>query len=536
MSGLLGSEVPRVFTPPLRELTPETSYGFSVIDFAEGVLGIELFPWQRWFFVHALEAAEDGSFRFRTILLLAARQNGKTTVARVIALWSLFVLQVSLVLGTAQNLDTSEDTWEGAVEMVEGNPDLAPELRRVVRVNGKKAMVLSFGGAYKVAAASRRAGRGKTSDVAILDELREHLSWEPWAAVTKTTNARPDALVLCMSNAGDAYSVVLRHLRFLAHKALGDPDGWCAGTGDLGGSGGDGSAEEAAAADSGEEDAPEGGEAVPADALAIFEWSAPPGCSVWDRQGWRQANPSLGYTITEKVIASDAATDSEAVFRTECLCQWVETVRAEPFPEGAWDAGTEEESAIAPESALAFGLDVSGDRTHAAIAVAGWRADGRAHVELVAYRAGTAWPLTWLSEHAPKYPGMRVAWQKRGAPVSSMADELCAVGGIEPFEAEGRDLAAWCGRLWDGVSACLKDSDSDAAPVMHRPQPALDKAAKTAATRPLGDAAWAFDRSKSPEDCSPLVACAMAYGLLTRREAPKEIPSAYTEERGIVSF
>lgn len=520
MSGLAGLEVPRIYTPPLRELTPETTYGYSVISFAEDVLEFPLMPWQRWFFVHALECLEDGSFRFRIILLMVARQNGKTTVARILALWALFVLCVSLVLGTAQNLDTSEETWSGAVDMVEGNAELSEELARVVRVNGKKSMELTGSREYKVAAATRRGARGKTGDLVILDELREHLNWEAWGAVTKTTNARPNALIICMSNAGDAYSVVLRHLRYLAHAALGDPDGWCASVGD--------------AADTGEDDGGAGDEA--ASSLGIFEWSAEPGCSRWDRRGWAQANPSMGHgTITERVIASDAATDKESVFRTEDLCQWVETIREEPFPEGSWDAGTDPESAAAEDSDLAFGVDVSGDRAHAAIAVAGTRPDGRRHVEVIAYRTGTTWALTWLAERAPSYGGMRVAWQERGAPVSSMADELKRIEGVEPFEVGGRDLAAWCGRLWDGVSACLEGSDSDAVPVMHRPQPALDVAARTAATKPLGDSAWVFDRGRSPEDCSPLIACAMALGLLSRpaEDAPA---SAYTEERGIISF
>lgn len=520
MSALVGREEPRIYTPPLRELTPETSYGYSVIEFAEGVLGFTLFPWEKWFFVHALEARPDGGFRFRRVLLLIARQNGKSTMAQILALWSMFVLGVRLVLGTAQNLDTSEETWAGTVEMAEGCPELAEEVARVVRTNGKKALELEGGSAYKVAAASRKGGRGKTGDLVIMDELREHLNWDAWGAVTKTTNARPNALIVCMSNAGDAYSVVLRHLRYKAHMALGDPDGWCASAGDF--------------ADDGEE------EGVPDDTLGIFEWSAPPGCSKWDRTGWAQANPSMGHgTITEAVIASDAANDKEAVFRTEDLCQWVETMRAEPFPEGAWDAGTDEESAIAADSPLSFGLDVSADRTHAAIAVAGRRDDGRWHVEAVAYRTGTTWPLTWLKEHAPKYAahgGFRVAWQKRGAPVSSMAEELRAVDGVDPVEVEGRDVAAFCGRLWDGVAACLEGSGSDAVPVMHRPQPVLDMAAKTAATRPLGDSAWAFDRSKSPEDCSPLVACAMALGIAQRPEEKKSVKSAYSETRGLMTI
>ena len=38
---LKGCEAPRIFTPPLRELTAETSLGFMMIDFAAEVLGID---------------------------------------------------------------------------------------------------------------------------------------------------------------------------------------------------------------------------------------------------------------------------------------------------------------------------------------------------------------------------------------------------------------------------------------------------------------------------------------------------------------
>ncbi len=518
MAELIGSEVPRVYTPPLRDLTPETSAGFSVISFAEDVMGLTLFPWQRWFFIHALELTEEGRFRFRTVVLLVARQNGKSTIAKVLALWFMFVAGCALVLGTAQDLDTSEETWEGAVSLAEECPDLAPLIDKVVKVNGKKELRLLGGERYKVAAATRKAGRGKTSDLVILDELREHMNWESWAAVTKTTNARPDALIFGLSNAGDAYSVVLRHLRYLAHRSLGDPDGWCASCGDLGGS---------------DDDDPED------DTLALFEWSAPPDCSKWDREGWRLANPSLGHgTITERVLASDAARDPEPKFRTEDLCQWVETIRAQPFPEGAWEAGTDPGSAIAPDSPLFFGLDVAASRGSSSIAVCGMRPDGEWHVEVVARRGGTQWVIDWLSARADRYQkdhgGLVVAYQKRGAPVSSIAGELSGIGGISIREVEGRDLAAWCGRFWDSVSACLAGSESDSAPVFHRPQPALDVAARTAATKPLGDSAWVFDRTRSPDDCAPLMACALAFGLATEPPEPsKATRSTYEEDWGV---
>ncbi len=517
---LHGNEAPRVYTPPLRELTPETSWGYSVIDFAESVLGVELFPWQKWFYIHALERGEQSLFRFRTIVLLVARQNGKTTVIAILTLWAMCVFGMPLTLGTAQDLDTAEESWERALELIEETPELAEMLKKVSRVNGRKEIRLSSGERYKIAAATRRGARGKTCDLAILDELREHMSFDAWSAVTKTTNAKPDALVVCMSNAGDSYSVVLRHLRYLAHKRLGDPDGWCKAVED---------------AEAGEED---GGEGGAPDTLGIFEWSARPDRDKWDRAGWCEANPSLGYgTVSERVIASDCATDKEADFRTEDLCQWVETVREKPFPEGAWEAGTDASSEIAADSPLTFAFDVAADRRSSSIAVAGLRADGEWHVEVIAHRTGSKWAVQWVAERVAKYSTetrpMRLAIQGRGAPASFFAEDFKAIKGLDVSEVSGSALPGCCGRLWDSVAACLADSESDAVPVRHRPQPVLDVAAATAATKPMGDAAWVFDRTRSPEDCAPLMACALALGVAT---TPEEQPpvSSYEDGHGIV--
>ena len=58
-----GITTPRIFTPPLRELTPETSNGFAVIEFAEKFLHVHLYPWQKWLLIHGLELLPDGSYR-----------------------------------------------------------------------------------------------------------------------------------------------------------------------------------------------------------------------------------------------------------------------------------------------------------------------------------------------------------------------------------------------------------------------------------------------------------------------------------------
>jgi hypothetical protein len=130
---------------------------------------------------------------------------------------------------------------------------------------------------------------------------------------------------------------------------------------------------------------------------------------------------------------------------------------------------------------------------------------------------------------------MKVALQSKGAPIASMMDVLAAIDGVEIVECSGRDVAGWCGRLYDAVAANAEDSEIDAIPVYHISQPALDLAANVASTRPMGDGAWAWDRNKSMEDISPLVAVTMAFGAATQIETkqPKVYDSIYNE-RGVL--
>src|SRR3954469_10606171 len=109
---LVGEEQPRIYTPPLRELTPESSLGYAAIEFAEDIVKVELLPWQRWLLIHVLELREDGEgLRFRTTVLLMARQNGKSTLSQILALFFMYVCGRPLIIGTAQDLDVAEEIW-----------------------------------------------------------------------------------------------------------------------------------------------------------------------------------------------------------------------------------------------------------------------------------------------------------------------------------------------------------------------------------------------------------------------------------------
>ena len=512
---LYGHDEPRIYTPPLRELTRDTTLGYDVIDFADGVLGLGLHPWERWLYIHALEIEGDFDgewrFRFRTVVAEVARQQGKTFVGMILALFFLYMLGVALILGTAQDLEQAEDTWAAVVDMAQADPDLAAEIEHVWRTNGAKRLQLTRGRQYRVKATTRKAGRGKSADLILMDELREHRDWEAWGALTKTTIARANALVWCMSNAGDGSSCVLRHLRLQAHRELGDPDGIVAAIGDR-------------------MDAPDDDEDT---TLGWFEWSAPPDADPSLPETWAYANPSLGRTVSERSLRAAFRTDPPDVFRTECLCQWVEAVEQPPFPEDSWANGTDAQSSIPADAPFSVGVDVSADREHSAIAVCGRRMDGKLHGEVVAYQQGIGWLVDWFRDRVgrPDWPEpIRVALQGRGAPVSAVSELLGAIDGVDVVEVQGRDVGAYCGRLWDAIAASAADTKSDATPLYHIPQPALDLAANVAVTRPMGDGAWAWDRLKSREDISPLVALTMAHGLETRvPETPvsKLKPTAY---------
>lgn len=520
----LGCEVPRVWTPPLRELTPATTLGYDVIDFARDYLDIDLLPWERWLFIHGLEIVGDFDgdwhLRYRIVLVLVARQNGKSVMGMVLSLFFMYVLGARLILGTAQDLSQAEEVWEGAVNMAQDNPDLAAEIEQVMKGKGSKELRLEGYRRYKVATPNRKNTRGKTSNLVLLDELREHQTFQAWSAASKTTKAVKSGLVWCMSNAGDGASVVLRHLRTQAHAAIGDPDGICGDNAD---------------AEPDEETAQAMADAM--SSIAIFEWSAPPNCDKWDRDAWAQSNPSMGYGfLDESTIATDCASDPEEEFRVEDLCQWVTSTVEPPFPRGAWEAGVDPESEPALDAEPFFGVDVSSDREHTAIAVCAKRGDRKLHGELVEYRPGIAWLVDWFRDRVnePQYGGrMRVALQGNGAPVSAFSEMLSAIDGVEVTECVGRDLGAWCGRMWDAIAALdpNKDEDggSDATPMMHRPQPRLDLAANVSVTRPMGDGAWAWDRKRSMEDASPIVALTMAHGLATQLPPPPEAHSAYED-------
>jgi hypothetical protein len=530
-SRLLGSTLPRIWTPPLVTgrrrgpcgcgcfLTSSTTHGFRVVEFARDVLEMQLFPWQRWLLIHALELAPWGGFRFRTIVILVARQNGKTSVVEVKNVFKMFVLQVPLILGTAQNLETSEESWDNAVAMVEGIPELYEEVaepkdgRGIVRVNGKKTLRLKSGSRWQVASASRRGGRGKSGDDVNFDELREHHNWDSWAAVSKTTMAKQRAQKWAFSNAGDARSVVLNSLQATGRAAAADPTN-----------------------------------ADPT--IGHFEWSAPddfrctcargegqqhkPACMLWDRAAWAQSNPSLGYPggVSERAIIDAMLTDPVATLLTEVFCVKVTTLAPE------WDVIARRdwedliEVSSTPRDPIVFVPDVNYEGTLGSIGIAGLRPDGLEHVEAPddLTRVGTSWMVPRLVELRDKH-----------RPLAVGIDPVGKAGAlIAPLLEHGFQIVSSGERAKPGKTPLVKlttrevtqsfdqfvAAATDARTLRNRGDQLLIDALAGAATRKIGDSGAEFwARKDSTVNIAPLVAVTLARWVLLVRLGLRRPPA-----------
>jgi phage terminase large subunit-like protein len=465
-------------------LTPETSLGFEAIDFAKESLGLELFPWQEFFLIHSLELLEDGSLRFKKVLLLLPRQNGKSFIVSVRLLWRLFMEPGTQTLGSAHKLEAAEEIWALALGMVRRS-ELSADIAQTSNVNGNKFFRTVDDSRWKVQATNDDGGRSLTIDDLFFDELRQHRDYTAWAAMTGTMVARPNSQLLCASNAGEAKSEVLKIERDGALKAISECD-------------------------------------VNSE-VGLFEWSARDDRRIDDVDGWYEANPSLGWTITERSIRSQMSAP-ENKFRTEHLCQWVTVAAESPFGDGVWESRHDPESGIAAGSQIVLSVDVSANREMSYFAVSGWREDGKAHIEVIAQRAGTEWVVPTLVHKFAGIGAQSIVIQGKGAPASALIEHLRSAG-LPVMECGGADLGAATGVFYDGIRN---------GQVFHLSQPVLDAAAATAVTKQLGDV-FVFNRSKSPMDVAPLIAAEQAYWGLTvmssRAEKPKT--SSY-ESRGLV--
>ena len=493
----IGAEVPRVFTPPLRRLTPTTSKGFECIAFLEETLGWALTPYQRWLYIHALELRPGSTdlYRFDTLLIVIARQNGKTKWLQGLTLWRIFRDRARLCLTSAQILDYAEGNLRAGVLEIKKHRNLMKDWVKYYETNGKHRLLLSDNREWRAIASNRRGGRSLSADLAVLDELREHQNHDAWNAITPTTTAIPRSMVVAVSNAGDATSVVLNGLQDKATQRIksGQTEG---------------------------------------SKVFLAEYSVDPDADPYDRTQWPQANPALGWLFdTDKLEGFLESQPTIEGFKTEHLCMRVESLEPGCLNFEAWKAGFNKKSRPAAGADLHWAIDVSWNRRMTYIGLVGTTAQGNIHAEIIEARAGTAWVRDWcktrMEDPNSSFEG-RFAMQSRGAPGSALCEELAAerVDADDPDSDPLFDVVKWEGPALAQSAGTLAEY-IDEMVYTHLAQPVLDESIRTVQNKVAGDS-WYLDRRKTVGDAAPAIAiCAATWLAGQPREQQRE--SAYAD-------
>lgn len=449
-----GVQVPRLHSVPPHSEPHEDSPGALAVELAASA-GLYLDPWQKLVLEQAMYERANGRWAAREVGCILPRQSGKGSVLEALELAGLFLPEPGgpppLLLHSAHEYKTADEHFRRMRDLIEGSDRLRPQIRITRTASGAQSIELVSGARLRFVTRTSGSGRGFSADLVVIDEAY-NLTDEAMAAVLPTLSARPNPQIWYTSSAGMPASTVLARVRARGMTGT-DPN------------------------------------------LAYFEWSAPDDADLDDREAWAQANPALGIRIPIEAIEGERAAMPDEQFGRERLGMWPDTSRHVVLDAGLWLSLADPTDKI--KDPVCFAVDVTPDRSSASLAVAGWRADGKAHVQIVRNAPGTGWVQAVLERAVERSRPSAVLVDGAG-PAASLVPQLSEVRIVNT-----REMGQACGAFYDAVAQ---------GTLRHHDDLELNIAVAAAKKRNLGDA-WAWTR-KGSADISPLVAATLAlHGL-----------------------
>lgn len=212
---------PSLFTHPLTEdFKTDGDKLLKVIDMAwksPEAEEFELDEWQRWLIRHVLERYPadhpkyPNQLRYRQVLISMGRQNGKSVLGAVFALYGLLTHSKGPeVISVASTVPQAEIIYKRVKYVIDNNPSL----KKMFKTTGTRGIVSRNEhkpGTYMVKAGAEDALQGITISLCLYDEV--HITKpETWNAVVFGTSARENGMVLGITTAGDDKSELLKRL------------------------------------------------------------------------------------------------------------------------------------------------------------------------------------------------------------------------------------------------------------------------------------------------------------------------------------
>jgi len=422
-------------------------------------LGTPFMPWQRQVADVALEIDPcTGRLVYREVDLTVPRQSGKTTLLLAVILTRALGARRQSIRYTAQTGSDARTKWADDWLPVLLESPFRPYFRPRL-TNGHEALLFKNGSIQGLVATTKKSGHGSSVDLGILDEAFAHPDGRLEQALKPAMITRPQPQLWVVSTAGTPDA---------------SPYLW-------------GKVENGRAVC----------EAGLTRSVAYFEWSADDGLDPEAPATWWSCMPALGYTVTEEAVASDFASMELNEFERAYLNRWKSALTDPVIPLAAWnelaDAGS---TLVGP---VCFAFDVTPDRAHASIAVAGKRRDGLGHVEVIEQGAGTGWVAKRMAALVKSHKTIGVVCES-GASAGSLLADMQKVR-VEVTAVNAQDHAKACGVFYDMV---------EQQALRHLGDPVLVASIDGAVKRQTDGGAWKWARTSSSVDISPLVACTLA--------------------------
>ena len=460
------------------------SLGAEIVEFAQGN-GVHPDEWQADV-LDAFSGVRGPRRRWAspTNYLLVSRQNGKSLVMLVRALYGLFVLKREMILYSSHQWASSNEVFLAMKGIIEANPDLHAQVKNVRLSAAQLGFELHTGGRILFLTRSRAAARGFSGDEIYFDECH-FLSEAGHAAIRPTLGGR---------------SAEGRVQTFYCSSAVDQtrhPDGLVA-------------ARLRARGIAGEDD------------IAFVEYSAGledddgreilpalvPAALCVDPEVLKRANPACPGRVSLEFLIDEARTLDPASFAVEHLGQgdWpsLDGTRSTVIDLDKWAGLADPESRPVPPIVITF--DVSPDRRRATVAIGGERMDGKVHVELRENAEGVGWIVPLLRQLVEDHDPYAIACD---ASQELLGEQVFQETGVRPDLLDRGEIAQACAAFVDAV---------EQGELRHLADPVLLDAIRGAGTVTVGGDQWAFSRRSSHVDISPLYAAVIA--LVAVRKMP----------------
>jgi phage terminase large subunit-like protein len=495
VSDLVGRQEPTFLWVPEHDFT----LGQEVIDLAAAA-GLVLDPWQQLLCKLACSTDPVGAWLCFEVCVIVSRQNGKGSFLEAMELGWLYLFGDRLITHSAHLFETSREHFLRMQRLIADNDDFSRRIKRMREGRGAEEIELIGGQRLKFMTRKGGAGRGFSGSKVVLDEAM-YLDATMMAAALPTLSTFPNAQVFYTGSAGMKHSTQLGAVRRRGY-ARNDPS------------------------------------------LMFAEWAATK--AVYGPQGellsgddpasphtWAKTNPGKEIRIRESYIRKEMASlggPMSKEFGTERLGigDWPQEDETwEVIDKESWESRADQASQIAEKAAIALAIDADPERAMGTVLVAGPRADGRRHVEVIERHRGTGWILD-AAIGKPADPLRELSdWEQ--AIVDRMVDlksrhRICAVAVLKTAAAASLIAALMKAGLpvvspteTEYVQACgdFYEAVVEKGTVVHIDQPSMNAAVGGARKRENTEGGWRWSRD-SPVDAAPIVDATLALWALEK--------------------